>query len=427
MKLSDTTIRRASPKSTTYNLTDGKGLHVEVNPSGSKLWRINYRFRNKQGTLYLPAYPIMSLQDARAELIEVKKDIQNGIDPKVGYKQRQEQNRSEEEQQKYDAAAAEAREKTTFRYVAQDWLNDYKKHVLPKQISKIERYLEKYLNPAIGGVTVMDLKPADILGPARKKEAEGKIHTAHRLVSLVGQVLDHAIYLELIEHNYARGSLIKKLAPEKVEHHAAITDPRRIGELLCDIEDYKGYGVMSYYLRLIPYVFTRNTELRMAEWVEFDLDGKIWTVPKDRMKIKVEDHKVPLAHQVISLLIELKEISGNGKFVFPSPRAKSTTLSDAGPLGALRSMGYDRRTMTIHGFRTIASTLLNEYGYPYDHIEKQLAHKEDDDVRGAYNRAEYIEKRRTMLQDWADIIDRLRQEARERRAARVADREKTLS
>lgn len=417
MALSDTTLRKLKPESKSYKKFDGGGLYIEVQPSGSKLWRIAYRFQNKGKTLYLPAYPAMSLAEAREKLLEVKKLLAQGVDP--GEVKRQ---------QAAEREAEEKHEQTTFRYVAELWLKDYANRVTEKQIGKIRRHLELYLYPCYGSLPVMDLKAIKILEPARMKETEGKNHTAHRLVTLAGQVLDHAVLMGLIEYNLARGGLTKRLAPEKTKHHAAITDPREVGELLCDIEDYRGSEVMGYFLKIMPYVFTRNTELRKAEWSEFDLeDEMLWTVPKERMKIKDEDHKVPLAHQVVTLLRELKQVTGHSKFLFPSARANTATLSDAGPLSAIRRMGYDKDTMTIHGFRSTASTCLNERGYSYDHIEKQLAHKEKDEVRAAYNRAEYLEPRRKLIQDWADILDELRQGARERRTEKKEERKQRLA
>lgn len=417
MALSDTALRKLKPESKNYKKFDGGGLYIEVQPSGSKLWRIAYRFEGKGKTLYLPPYPVMSLHEAREELLVTKKLLAQGIDPNEAKRQKASEQKGEAE-----------REKTTFKYISEQWLADYSRQVTEKQISKIKRHFEKYLWPCFGSEAVMDLKAIKILEPARMKEAEGKIHTAHRLVTLAGQVLDHALLMGLIEHNLARGGLTKRLAPEKVKHHAAITDPREVGELLCDIEDYHGAVVLKFYLMIMPYVFTRNTELRMAKWEEFNLEvDMLWTVPKERMKIKDEDHKVPLASQVIKLLLELKQITGGSKYVFPSHRGNSRTLSDAGPLRALRTMGYDKETMSIHGFRSTASTCLNEFGYHRDHIEKQLAHKEKDEVRAAYNRAEYIEQRRKLLQDWADILDRLRKEARERRKEKQNVRKQRLN
>ena len=408
MPLSDTTLRKTKPREANYKISDGQGLYIEITTAGSKLWRINYRFQGKQRTYreFDAPYPHVSLLEARTELEWAKQQLRQGKDPV-----------EEKRKLRQTADDMEAHEKKTFRYVAEQWLEAYKRKVLEKQISKIKQNLQEYLYPALGGKLVTEIKAIDILNAARKKEDEGKHHTAHRLVSLCGQVLDHARLMGLIEYNIARGGLTRELLPVKTKHYAALINPAEIGELLCDIDEYTGYSdVIPYYLRLIPYVFTRPTELRKAQWPEFDFEQKLWIVPVDRMKTRQEAHKVPLSEQVIRLLKELHTISGKGQFLFPSARARTRTLSDVGVLAALRRMGYDKEAMTVHGFRTIASTLLNERGYNTNHIEKQLSHKDDNEVRAAYNRAEYIEQRRTLMQDWADILDQLRYEAKARRA-----------
>lgn len=179
------------------------------------------------------------------------------------------------------------------------------------------------------------------------------------LIQLAGQVLDHAIFLGLIEYNLARNNLSKKLVTEKAKHHAAFTDPRELGEFLCQVEDYSGAIVMKYYLGLMPYLFTRNTELRLAKWSEFDLErDKLWIIPKERMKIKDDDHLVPLPEQVVKRLLELKALNLSDIYVFPTPRARTSPISTVGPLGAIRQMGYTKEVLTIHGFRTTASTAL---------------------------------------------------------------------
>ena len=417
MKLSDTSIRKIKPQSKSFKVFDGKGLFIQINPNGSKLWRIVYRFNNQTKTYYLGSYPEISLSMARDELLELRAKLAKGFDPA---QEKQENNRRLRVEQEISLS--------TFKAVAQDWMKSYSPKVLPKQISKIERMLEKYLYPAYGDIDVKDIKAFHILTPAKMKESQGKLHTAHRLISLAGQVLDHAFVLGHIEFNPARTGLYKKLTPEKVKHHAAITNPKEIGELLCDIDDYSGSVVIKYFLRIMPYVFTRCGELRKAKWEEFDLlEEELWVVPKDRMKVKDNDHKVPLPRQAMKLLFELREITGKGEYVFPSTRQYTETISDAGPLCALRRMGYGKEVMTIHGFRSTASTCLNELGYPRDHIEKQLAHKDEDEVRSAYNRAEYFEQRKKMLQDWANYLDRLRNDAREHRRYLKLEREKRIT
>ena len=436
-KLTDTAIRKAKTAEETYNMSDGGGLylHIPNTGHGSKFWRINYRLEGKQGTLYLPEYAEMSLAEAREELKECKHNISKGIDPKKarwlrlqGKKAKQLQKQADEETLRLQQQAEEERIKTTFRFVAEDWLeNYYAPQVTPKTVSKIRRHLDLYMYPVLGDRPVMELKAVDLIQPAKAKEKEKKIHTAHRLVQLAGQVLDHAIFLGLIEYNLARNNLSKKLVAEKPQHHAAITDPREVGELLCDIEDYRGSAVMRAYLSIMPYLFTRNTELRISKWSEYDLETEmLWTVPAERMKIKDSDHLVPLSRQVVRALKELKALDLSSEYVFPTPRARTRSISDAGPLNAIRLMGYDNETMTIHGFRTTASTALNELGYDENHIEAQLSHAEENEVRDAYNRAKYLEQRRTLMQDWADILDRLRQAARDRRNEKMEKRKMRL-
>ena len=435
-KLTDTAIRKAKTTDVTYNLSDGGGLylHIPHNGNGSKLWRINYRFDGKQGTLYLPSYPEMSLEEAREELREAKRNIAHGIDPKearilrlAGKKAEDREKKAREKALELERRAEEERKKTTFRWVAEDWLKDYSSKVVSKTVEKIRRHLELYMYPAFGDRPVMELKAVDLIQPARAKEREKKIHTAHRLVQLAGQVLDHAIFLGLIEYNLARNNLSKKLVTEKAKHHAAFTDPRELGEFLCQVEDYSGAIVMKYYLSLMPHLFTRNTELRLAIWSEFDLErDKLWIIPKERMKIKDDDHLVPLPEQVVKRLLELKALNLSDIYVFPTPRARTSPIRTVGPLGAIRQMGYTKEVLAIHGFRTTASTALNELVYNDDHIEKQLAHAEENEVRAAYNRAKYLDHRRKLLQDWANILDRLRLETRERRKELIQERNARL-
>ena len=251
-KLTDSTLRGAKPSQATYKLSDGGGLYCEINPTGSKLWRVNYRFNGKQRTLYLPSYPEMSLQAARDALREAKRLLISGIDPMAAKREKKNAWKIEEQEKKVEEERAK-RFKTTFRWVAEDWLVDYANRVTPKQIEKIKRHLEQYLYPAFGDTLVADIRAIDILEPAKAKECEGKNHTAHRLIQLAGQILDHAILLDLIKYNRARNGLSKKLMPERVSHHAAVINPREIGELLCDIDDYRSSVSLQYYLKIKRY------------------------------------------------------------------------------------------------------------------------------------------------------------------------------
>ena len=197
------------------------------------------------------------------------------------------------------------------------------------------------------------------------------------------------------------------LHPRKVTHRATITDPKKVGQLLCEIDEYDGYFPLVCALKLAPLVFTRPTELRAAKWKEFDLEKAEWRIPAERMKMR-ETHIVPLARQAIAILEDLRKFSGGDKFLFPSIRSRVRPISDATMLNALRRMGYEKHEMSVHGFRSIASTLLNELGYNSDWIERQLAHGERNEVRAAYNYAEYLPERRRMMQEWADYLDELK-------------------
>jgi integrase len=294
-----------------------------------------------------------------------------------------------------------------------DWFNTYAPDLDAKHALKLRRYLENVFFPAIGGKSVAALLPIDILDAVRGTQERGRLSTTHRQVQLAGQVLQYAFIKGLVSVNVARG-ITGALQPLRVTSFAAITDPKEIGRLLRAIDNYAGFPSIRYFLKILPYVFTRPGELRLAEWIEVNFDEAMLTIPWQRTKtrkLSKKDHRVPLARQVLALFQELHEFSGAGRFLFPSIRAKTDTISDAGPLNALRDMGYDQNTMTLHGFRSMASTRLNEMGMRPDLVEAQLAHKDPDAVRMVYNRAEYLNERREMMQEWADYLDGLREQS----------------
>ena len=398
--LSDTDIRNAKPRDKQYSLFDGGGLFLLVAPAGGKWWRLKYRLDGQEKLISLGVYPDVSLKEARRRRDEARELIAKGTDPSV------------ERKEAKAATIAEQREKgNTFKAVAMDWLKAYAPDLSEKQALKLRRYLEQVFFPAIGGKSVTELLPVDILDAVRGAQDRGRIQTAHRLTQLAGQVLQHAFIKGLVSVNVARG-ITGALQPLRVTSFAAITEPKEIGRLLRAIDSYTGYPSIRYFLKIMPYVFTRPGELRLAEWSEVNFDEAMLTIPWQRMKTRKlsrKDHRVPLARQVVALFRELHEFSGAGRFIFPSIRAKTDTISDAGPLNALRDMGYDQDTMTIHGFRSMASTRLNEMGMRPDLVEAQLAHKDPDAVRMVYNRAEYLNERREMMQRYADYLDGLRE------------------
>ncbi|MDR0816051.1 MAG: integrase arm-type DNA-binding domain-containing protein [Desulfovibrio sp.] len=398
MPLTDTMLRSLKPNSIPSKHTDAGGLYLYVSSSGGKLWRMDYRFAGKRKTLSFGAYPAVSLKDARQKREEAKEQLADGIDP------------SAQKKEAKAAAIAEAREAAaTFETVAREWyakkMPSYTEGHRKKTLSR----LEKQLFPIIGNKPFPSLEPSDILVAVRKAEERGCIETAHRLVHICGQVCRYARLVGYTKYDVSAG-LSEAILPVPKIHYATITDSEQIGPLLRAIFEYNGDVSMAYALRILPYVFVRSGELRAAEWKEFNFDTAEWLIPAARMKMR-RPHTVPLAKQVMATLKTLREYSGDGRLVFPSPFSKSRCISDVGLLNALRRMGYARGEMTIHGFRSMASTLLNERGNRPDVIEAQLSHSDNDKIRDSYNRAEYLPERRTMMQAWADYLDGLRDNA----------------
>ena len=396
--LTDAAIRNAKPKKKTCKLFDGGGLFVLITATGSKLWRLKYRLGGKEKLLSLGVYPEVGLKEARRRRDEAREQIAQGIDP------------GEQKKEAKALAAAEAREQAaTFEAVSREWYAKKTAHLTEDYRKQIISRLERMIFPHIGSKPFSSLEPADILIPARQAESRGAIETAHRLVRLAGQVCRYARLVGYCKYDVAAG-LTEALPSVQTKHLAAITDPAQVGHLLRAIDEYQGDISIAYAMKILPYTFVRSGELRAAEWAEIDLEDAEWIVPAGRMKMR-QPHVVPLAQQVVELFTAMREYSGGGRLVFPSPFSATRCISDMGLLNALRRMGYEKGVMTIHGFRGMASTLLNEQGYRPDVIEVQLAHAERNSVRKAYNHAEYLPERRKMMQEWADYLDGLREQS----------------
>lgn len=390
--LTDTFLRNAKPKGAKEKFADGGGLYIHIAPTGGKLWRMAYRFEGKQKTLYVGAYPAVSLRDARNRRDEAKILIANGIDPSA-LKQ-----------------ACKASEKAaianSFEGIAREWFGKNEAVWSASHRENTIARLEKDVFPPLGGVPIADIEAPQLLNAIRQIEKRGAVETAYRVLSLCGQVFRYGIVTGRCKRDVAqdlRGALEKRRAG----HFAAITDPKRLGELLRDIDAYQGSLTVRYALQIAPYVFTRPSELRCAEWCEFDFEKALWTIPTQKMKTK-QAHLVPLATQVIARFEELREYTGDGIYLFPSERERVRPISDMSLLSAVRRLGYGKDEVTVHGFRATASTMLNGMGYVPDVIERQLAHGEKDKIRAAYHRTQYMDERRTMMQAWADYLDGLR-------------------
>lgn len=391
--LTDTAIRKAKPGPKPTKLRDGGGLYVQLNPDGSRWWRWAYRrpVTGKRNTLSLGTYPEVSLADARGRQAEARRLLASGIDPG--------------EHRKAAKVAGVEKAANSFEVVTREWLG--KQKWVESYRCKVVAWMDNDVFPWIGGRPVAELAAPDFLRVARRIEERGAIESAHRIMQNCGQVMRYAVATGRADRNPV-ADLRGALAPPMERHHAAITDPRELGGLLRAIDAYAGDASTRAALRLAPLVFVRPGELRHAEWSEIDLDAGEWSIPAHKMKMR-EPHLVPLSSQAVAILRDLQPLTGHRQYVFPGGRSPKRPLSDNALTAALRRMGFDKKTMTAHGFRATARTLLDEVlGWRPDLIEHQLAHAVRDPNGRAYNRTSHLPERRKMMQAWADYLDALR-------------------
>ncbi|MCL4780329.1 MAG: integrase arm-type DNA-binding domain-containing protein [Gammaproteobacteria bacterium] len=388
--LTDKAIRTAKATERPRKLFDERGLFLVISPSGGRWWRFKYQFQGREKLISLGTYPDTTLQTARKKRDEARRQVAEGIDPSA---KRQ---------------AEKVAQGNTFEAIALEWLAGREKTLAPATIAQIRKRLSQWIFPKLGRSPMDEIKPDALLRELRKIEARGTHETAHRTRADCGRVFRYAVATSRASRDLT-ADLRGALTPVQTEHFAAITQPTKVGELLRAIDGYRGQPSTEIALKLAPYVFVRPGELRAAEWAEFDLDAEHpeWRIPAVRMKMDRE-HVVPLARQVKRLLLELKPLTGSGVLLFPTLRDHTRPMSDNTLNAALRRLGYQTDEMTAHGFRSMASTLLNEQGWHPDLIELQLAHKEKNLSRGAYNRAERLTERRKMMQAWADYLDGLK-------------------
>lgn len=307
--------------------------------------------------------------------------------------------------------AALAAETNTFKNVALEWYETQTLHNSVKDRYRKLHILEQYLFPAIGRRPVSMVQAQDILFILKPLEQKNRIHIAHKILQYCGMVFRYAVATSRTSRNIA-ADLRGAIRPVQTRHRATITDTSKIGSLLCKLEDYQGYFQVTCALRLLPLVFVRSAELACAEWEEINFALGEWHIPAERMKMQ-QKHIVPLSEQAIAILKELQQYTGNGKYLFPSRNTISKPIHYSTLLQAIRSAGYSKDELCVHGFRSMASTLLNELGYNRDWIERQLAHTELNRVRASYNYADYLPERRKMMQDWSDYLEGLREKARQ--------------
>jgi len=387
MPLSDALVRNAKPRERRYKLFDETGLFLIVTPEGGKWWRCRYRWQGKEQTLSLGTYPAVTLKKARLARDAIRQQLRDGIDPAATRK------------------AESARAVETFEGQARQWHQARSPRWSAVHAKRLWRDLERDALPWIGNKPIAALAAADLKPVVARVRDRGAVETAHRLLQAIGQVFRYAIAGGHAERNPAAD--LQGWLPSPVRgHYAAITDPKAIGALLRALEGYQGGFVTRCALRLAPRLMVRPGELRQAEWSEFDPDAGEWRIPASKMKGRAE-HIVPLARQCVAILAELRPLTGRGRYLFPGVRSQDRPMSSNTINAALRRLGYDADTMTGHGFRAMASTLLNEMGWNADVIERQLAHAERNAVRAAYNRAQHLPERREMMQAWADYLDGL--------------------
>lgn len=400
LKLTDAAIRAAKSRDKAYKLSDGRGLHLLVTPTGSRLWRMQYRFGDRQRMIAFGSYADgrgggLSLEAARMKASEARAQLADGIDPAAA--------------KRLDKIAKKVSTTNTFSIVADEYLAKLRAEGrAPATVDKA-RWLIDLARPQLGQRPIADIKPAEVLTVLQKIAARGRHETARRLRSLISRVSRYAIATARAESDPA-APLVGALTAPTVTHHAAILDAKAFGGLLRAIDGYDGQSATHAALKLMALLFPRPGELRQADWSEFDLANAVWIIPAGRTKMRRE-HRVPLPRQAVSILNELHKITGPEGHVFPSVRTSLRPISDGTLNAALRRLGYGKDEATPHGFRSTASTMLNELGFDPDVIEAALAHVDGNAVRRAYNRATYWDQRVELMQIWADHLDTLREGA----------------
>jgi integrase len=396
MALSDASIRNAKAGPKPVKLSDGGGLFLLLNPNGSRLWRLKYRFAGKEKLMAFGAYPDISLKDARESRDDARRQLAAGHDPG--------------EARKASKAAATARAGNSFEVITREWFELTKAKWESEYANLVLRRLDSDIFPQLGDRPVAGITSLELLTVLRRIEQRGANDLTRRALQKCGQVFRYAVVTGRAPRDPTT-DLRDALKPVQKQHYASIQDPKAVGELMRAMRDYLGAFETKCALLLGILTFVRPGELRKAEWSEFDREQAEWRIPASRMKMK-EQHIVPLSTQALAVLNDLHVATGHGRYLFPSIRTSARPMSENTVNAALRRLGYTREEMTGHGFRSTASTLLNELGWRSDAIERQLSHSERDEVRGAYNFAEYLPVRRTMMQAWADHLDTLERGAR---------------
>jgi integrase len=397
LKLTDIKIKKAKPENKTRKLFDGGGLFLQVEPTGGKLWRFKYRFENKHKLMALGKYPDVPLQEARKRHQEARELLAKGVDPSAAKK----------------ATVAAKRELTgnSFEIVAREWFENWKVDKSGNHIERAIRQLEKDTFPFIGTISVAELKAPDILSVCRRVENRGALECAHRVKVVISQVMRYAIATGRAERDPCpdlRGAL-KPVQPQPLP---SLTEPAEVAELLKAIDSYKGTHVVRCALALAPLVFVRPGELRSAKWEDIDIEKAEWVFLHSKQKTSIKVKRkliVPLSRQAVAILKDVYPLTGNGIYVFPGLRP-GRSISEGTINKALRTLGYDTRTeITAHGFRAMARTVIAERLHlDTQWIERQLSHRTSERLGESYDRTQFLDDRRKMMQTWADYLDGLK-------------------
>lgn len=394
MPLTTLQIKASEPSLKPYKLFDQEGLFLLVMPAGGKYWRFDYRYGGKRKTLALGAWPLTGLKEARERLASARNQLATGADPGLA--------------RKIARLTRIGSETDTFETVAREWLGARETEIAEVTHFETKRRLERDVFPWIGELPITNIGAPELLVIIKRVDQRGRRYTAKRVLSEMSRVFRYAV---------ATGRVLRDPCPDlrdaipsrKPTHHAAVTQPKDVAALLRAIDAFEGSFTVQSALRMSAYVFVRPGELRKAKWADIDLEAKLWRIPAEVMKMR-EPHVVPLATQVVAILEELKPVSGHLEYVFKGGWDPLKPMSEAAVNAALRRLGYDTQTeMTGHGFRAMARTILEEQ-LDYDHsvIELQLAHKTPGALGATYNRARHMAKRASMMQEWADYLDKLK-------------------
>ncbi|MGA2890568.1 MAG: integrase arm-type DNA-binding domain-containing protein [Terracidiphilus sp.] len=388
-KLNEKAIQNAKPGTKDYAKSDGAGLYLWVTTAGGKLWRWGYDFQGKEKLMSYGKYPDVGLARARELHAAARSLLAAGTDPMADRKAKKNENNVEN--------------KNSFHTIAKGWLAHWREGKSKRHANTVERRMNSDILPALGARPIDRIEAPEVVQMVKKIQDRGALDIAKRALETTGQIFRYAIAFGHAKHNPAAEIKPRDILKSREVVNFARIDRRDLPKLLKDIELYRGTQLTRLAMKLMALTFLRTTEMLEAQWTEFDDDNARWDVPKERMKMK-KPHIVPLARQTLEVLDLLRSLSGDSKWVFPGTGPKNPTMSDGTILMALKRMGY-KGEMTGHGFRGVASTILNESGYPSQHIDVQLAHLKKNKVRGAYDHAKYIEPRTRMMQDWADFLE----------------------